>query len=86
MNNFNTMKNTFFWGLFSCALLSNVSCVNKVEDEVSESDVPITFSVKTKKVVTKVDNNSFEVGDKVGLYAMLSGDNFFIRLFFFNFQ
>lgn len=74
MNNFNAIKNTFFWGLFSCALLSNVSCVNKVEDEVSESDVPITFSVKTKKVVTKVDNNSFEVGDKVGLYAMLSGE------------
>ena len=40
------------------ALLS-ASCVNKISDEVQESNIPITFSTKTSKSATKATNNTF---------------------------
>lgn len=59
-------------------MICNTACVNQLADdpiEVEPSEqVPITFSVKIGKATTKVSNNLFEKGDKVGLYAMLTGD------------
>lgn len=73
------MKNTSFqhvicaivlWACLFCV----TACVNSVEsDIVTEGDIPISFSVDIKKSSTKVANNLFEDGDKVGLYSVLSG-------------
>ena len=65
------MKN-FHYSLLACILL-NVACVNEIETEVKESSVPITFSVQIEKSTTKVTNNAFDMGDEIGLYAMLAG-------------
>ena len=61
--------------LLSACLLCNAACVNEIESEtnVKAGDIPITFTVKVRKAPTKVINNQFEKGDKVSLYAMLSG-------------
>ena len=65
------MKNLqYIW--LACVLL-NVSCVNEIETEVKEGSVPITFSVQIEKPTTKVTNNAFDMGDEIGLYAMLAG-------------
>ena len=56
------------------ALLS-ASCVNKISDEVQESNIPITFSTKTSKSATKATNNTFETGDRMGIFAMLTGND-----------
>lgn len=65
------MKNLqYIW--LACILL-NVSCVNEIETEVKEGSVPITFSVQIEKPTTKVTNNAFDMGDEIGLYAMLAG-------------
>lgn len=56
------------------ALLS-ASCVNKISDEIQESNIPITFSTKTSKSATKATNNTFETGDRMGIFAMLTGND-----------
>lgn len=67
------MKKKCFTALCGCILL-NAACVNEIATEVSKSDVPITFSVKIKETATKVSNDAFENGDKIGLYATFTGN------------
>lgn len=67
-------KKVFTATLFCCTLW-NAACVNKIaeeEEEIVESDIPITFSSKTEKTVTKTDGTTFHKGDNVGLFAFLS--------------
>lgn len=66
-------KKVFTATLFCCTLW-NTACVNQIEEEdVQEGNIPITFSIKVGSISAKASNNLFEKGDKVGLYAMLTG-------------
>ena len=53
------------------------SCVNQIDSEIEsiENKVPISFSVKITPASTRVVDNAFEVGDKVGLYATIAGSS-----------
>ena len=53
--------------LFCCT----TACVNQIEKEIQEGNIPITFSIKEGKASTKATNNLFDKGDKIALYAML---------------
>ncbi|WP_297674419.1 fimbrillin family protein [uncultured Bacteroides sp.] len=44
------------------------ACVNKIDNEIQTSTVPINFSVKINNT-TRVINNTFAKGDKAGLFA-----------------
>lgn len=77
----NSMRNTFARVSNALCLflvvVSGTSCVNKLNDEndeVKESDIPISFSVKTEKNTTKATRNTFEIGDRSGVFAMLTGN------------
>lgn len=61
------IRNMSILTLFCCT----TACVNQIEQEPQEGNIPITFSVKESKISTKATNNLFDKGDKVGLYAML---------------
>lgn len=67
------MKNYFL----SLLMLLLASCVNQIDSEIEpvENKVPITFSAKITPASTRVVDNSFEVGDKVGLYATIAGSS-----------
>lgn len=70
-------KKVFTATLFCCTLW-NAACVNKIaeeEEEILESDIPITFATKTSKTTTKATNTTFQKGDNVGLFAILSSAN-----------
>lgn len=72
------MRNTLLkvGGAFYLTLaLLFASCVNKISDEIQKSNIPISFSIKTGKKVTKVVDNAFESGDKLGIFALLSGNS-----------
>ena len=45
------------------------------EIELIENKVPISFSAKITPASTRVVDNAFEVGDKVGLYATIAGSS-----------
>lgn len=60
-------RNMSVMTLFCCT----TACVNQIEQEPQEGNIPITFSVKESKISTKATNNLFDKGDKVALYAML---------------
>lgn len=51
------------------------ACVNQIETEiVKESSIPINFSAGIKQAVsTRVTDAGFENGDKIGLFATLTG-------------
>ena len=53
------------------------SCVNQIDSEIEsiENKVPISFSAKITPASTRVVDNAFEVGDKVGLYATIAGSS-----------
>lgn len=66
----------FIFPVCCCVLLGHAACVNEISTDVEESDVPITFSLKIKPTsVTKASGSSFEEGDRIGLYAMVSGNS-----------
>ena len=61
---------------FSClaVLCLSAACVNQIGDEdVAESNIPISFSAKVSKAstVTRVSNSGFEAGDRIGLFATM---------------
>lgn len=68
-------KKVFTATLFCCTLW-NTACVNQIEEEIQESDVPIIFSAKKGKNATKVVSSTFNKGDNVGLFAMLNPTNY----------
>ena len=43
--------------LYLIIALLIASCVNKIDDEIKESNIPISFSVKTSKTTTKASND-----------------------------
>lgn len=55
------------------SIMLGSSCVNEIDSEISTGTVPITFSSKVSSNNTRVTNTAFEKGDKVGLYATISG-------------
>ena len=57
--------------LFCCSLW-NIACVNEINEEVQEGNVPITFSTKIGKTSTKATNTAFDKGDEAGLFAFLT--------------
>lgn len=56
-------------------ILSFISCVNKIEDNTQESNIPISFSTKMSKSTTKVTQNTFNIGDKIGVFAVLTDNS-----------
>lgn len=56
-------------------LFANTSCINQIESEIKEGNIPITFSAKVKKTNTKVTGNLFDKGDQMALYAIVSGNS-----------
>ncbi|MBQ8502451.1 MAG: fimbrillin family protein [Bacteroides sp.] len=66
------MKKYFYNVILISCILSHTACVNQIEEEIQESSTPITFSAKIKKTSTRVTENTFDQGDKIGLYAMLN--------------
>ena len=82
MKSYNLIQRTRAVILFSACLLCNAACINEIGTEVTEGDIPITFKAKVKSApTTKVTNNLFDSGDKVGLYAML-GISFFMSIMY----
>ena len=73
----NIMKNAFkrINVLYLIIALLIASCVNKIGDEIKESNIPISFSVKTSKTTTKAAKSAFETGDRIGVFAMLTGNS-----------
>ena len=69
------MKAKNFVALLLIAFLT--SCVNQIDSEIEPigNKVPITFAAKIAPVNTRVVDNAFEVGDKVGLYATIEGSS-----------
>lgn len=67
------MKNIFT----TLLMLLFASCVNQIDSEIEsiENKVPISFSAKITPASTRVVDNAFEVGDKVGLYATIAGSS-----------
>ena len=61
--------------LYLIIALLIASCVNKIDDEIKESNIPISFSVKTSKTTTKAAKSTFETGDRTGVFAMLTGNS-----------
>ena len=76
--NMNIMRNAFkkvnnvLWLIMALLI---TSCINKVSDEIKESNIPISFSVKTGKTATKATKNTFDTGDRTGIFAMLTGNS-----------
>ena len=66
------MKTPTFLFFFLGLLLA--SCVNQIDSEIDSvgNEVPITFSANITPISTRVADNAFEVGDKVGLYATIA--------------
>lgn len=56
-------------------ILSFISCVNKIEDNTQESNIPISFSTKISKNTTKATQNTFNIGDKIGIFAILTNNS-----------
>ena len=61
--------------LYLIIALLIASCINKIDDEIKESNIPISFSVKTSKTTTKAAKSTFETGDRTGVFAMLTGNS-----------
>lgn len=60
--------------IFLCA------CINHINDEIVPGNVPISFkaSIKSEKK-TRMSNNTFDIGDEVGLYAFITNGNSYIQ-------
>lgn len=56
------------------------ACVNHINEDVIPGNVPISFkaSIKSEKK-TRMSNNTFNVGDEVGLYAFITNGNSYIQ-------
>ncbi len=73
-------RQTMFLKVFAAILLSgcclwNAACVNQINEEVQEGNVPITFSTKIGKTSTKTTGTAFDKGDETGLFALLTSSS-----------
>ena len=66
------MRTKTFLSFFLGLLLA--SCVNQIDSEIDSigNKVPIKFTANITPISTRVADNAFEVGDKVGLYATIA--------------
>ena len=58
--------------LILCTLFCTTSCVNSIEYEIEKGTVPITFTSHISKPVSRITETTFEKGDKLGLFAMIT--------------
>ena len=66
----------FYSLVFSCIFIF-AGCINEIASETSEiqeGNIPITFSVEIEKSTTKVTDDVFDANDKIGLYALITGN------------
>ena len=64
--------------LFGYCLFMATACINEIPSEnpdIQEGDIPITFSVHIEKPETKITDNLFDANDRIGLYALISGNS-----------
>lgn len=73
MKNKKTFQERQYSVVFYFAIAA-VSCVNQINDEIRESNIPISFVAKASKGNTKITKNTFETGDRMGVFAMLTGN------------
>ncbi len=74
----NIMKNAFkkvCHLLCLAVVLSSTSCINKINDEIRESNIPIAFSSQISTNATKATKNTFGPGNQIGIFAMLTGNS-----------
>lgn len=74
----NIMRNAFKRTNYVLCLLlalSGASCINRLNDEIKEGSILISFSFETSKAATKVTKNTFDIGDRSGIFAMLTGNS-----------
>ncbi|RGM10719.1 hypothetical protein DXC34_14990 [Bacteroides stercoris] len=74
----NIMRNAFKRANYVLCLLlalSGTSCINRLNDEIKEGSILISFSFETSKAATKVTKNTFDIGDRSGIFAMLTGNS-----------
>lgn len=72
------MRNAFKRANYVLCLLlalSGTSCINRLNDEIKEGSILISFSFETSKAATKVTKNTFDIGDRSGIFAMLTGNS-----------
>lgn len=75
------MKNLFIIpcsGILAICLAVLTACVNNIsDDELTESNIPITFTAQIKKstTATRTSVSAFSAGDPIGLFASISGSN-----------
>ena len=72
------MKDRHFSAAISllAAFLFTTSCVNQLYNEDEEYEIgttPISFTAQIKQAQTRMTDNEFEVGDKIGLYTLING-------------
>lgn len=70
-----TLSTAAFTAMLFCCSLWNIACVNEINEEVQEGNVPITFSTKIGKTSTKATNTAFDKGDEAGLFAFLTSSS-----------
>lgn len=74
----NIMRNAFKRTNYVLCLLlalSDTSCINRLNDEIKEGSILISFSFEASKAATKVTKNTFDIGDRSGIFAMLTGNS-----------
>ena len=74
----NIMRNAFKRTNYVLCLLlalSGTSCINRLNDEIKEGSILISFSFEASKAATKVTKNTFDIGDRSGIFAMLTGNS-----------
>lgn len=74
----NIMRNAFKRANYVLCLLlalSGTSCINRLNDEIKEGSILISFSFEASKAATKVTKNTFDIGDRSGIFAMLTGNS-----------
>lgn len=78
MDKKNFLSKTYL-SVFLCIVVCLTACVNAIHEEeedihLQEGTVPISFSGKVSRATsTRVTDKALELGDKIGLMAMLSG-------------
>lgn len=55
-----------------CFAFLGTSCINKIDDDIQEGTIPISFSTKISKSTTKNTVSAFEKGERVGLFATVT--------------
>lgn len=74
MKNIMQNKRALIPALLGCILV-NTACVNRIDEEIQASDIPICFTSKIEKCSTKASRALFKPGDQIGLFATLNSSD-----------